>query len=181
MEMKNIQQHTDMGAHPHKRGFALLVAVIFMSVMLAFALTLGSVGYKQGVLSSSAVGSQYAFYAADAALECALYADYKAAPPLVPNPFTDVGTNKLKCNNAEWNVTVTSKVIGSRTYSYSEARLTPDADVDSKRELCADIVVYKPTDGTGKTWIFSQGYDVSCDSLNGSGRYSSRGIKFSYN
>ena len=57
------------------RGFALLVAIIFMSVMLTFGLALGALGYKQKVLASSSLGSQYAFYVADAALECILQAD----------------------------------------------------------------------------------------------------------
>src|SRR3989344_5641097 len=57
------------------RGFALLVAVIFMSVMLSFGLSLGSLAYKQTVLTASAIESQYAFYVADSALECALLAD----------------------------------------------------------------------------------------------------------
>ena len=51
-----------------QRGFALLIAIIFMSVMLSFGLALGSLAYKQQVLASSAIQSQYAFYAADSAL-----------------------------------------------------------------------------------------------------------------
>ena len=46
-----------------------------MSVMLSFGLALGSLGYKQQVLASGAIASQYAFYVADTALECVLYAD----------------------------------------------------------------------------------------------------------
>ena len=60
-----------------QRGFALLVAVVFMSVMLSFGLALGSLSYKQQVLAGASVQSQYAFYAADAGLECALYEDQK--------------------------------------------------------------------------------------------------------
>jgi hypothetical protein len=61
-----------------KRGFVLLVAVIFMSVMLSFGLALSSLSYKQQVLTSSAIESQYAFYAGDSGLECALYSDQKS-------------------------------------------------------------------------------------------------------
>ena len=60
-----------------KKGIALLVTVIFMSVMLAFGVTLASLAYKQSVLASTAAQSQTAFFAADAALECALYADQR--------------------------------------------------------------------------------------------------------
>src|SRR5450759_3445707 len=80
-----------MAIKTENRGFALLIAVIFMSVMLSFGLALGSLGYKQQVLASGAIESQYAFYAADAALECALYADqqlgtftYQSSPAPAP-------------------------------------------------------------------------------------------------
>src|SRR5580658_7382511 len=86
---------TMMTAKQTQRGFALLIAVIFMSVMLSFGLALGALAYKQEVLASSAVESQYAFYAADAGLECALYADqvqnlfaYPATDPHSPPTAT---------------------------------------------------------------------------------------------
>ncbi len=68
-----------------------------MSVMLAFGLALGSLSYKQQVLASSAVESQYAFYAADAGLECGLYADQQqnlfaypqSNPPAAPTAVCD--------------------------------------------------------------------------------------------
>ena len=70
-----------------KKGIALLVTVIFMSVMLAFGVTLASLAYKQSVLASTASLSQVAFFAADAALECALYADQRQGPSIYP-PYT---------------------------------------------------------------------------------------------
>src|ERR1043166_6855304 len=69
-----------MAINNAQRGFTLLVAVIFMSVMLSFGLALGALGYKQLTLASIAIESTYAFYAADAALECALYADQQSSP-----------------------------------------------------------------------------------------------------
>lgn len=57
------------------RGFTLLISVVLASVVLAIGLALLDIAYKQVILSSSARNSQYAFYAADAALECALYYD----------------------------------------------------------------------------------------------------------
>src|SRR3990167_3135616 len=80
-------------------GFTLLIAVIFMSVMLAFGLALGSLSYKQQVLASDAIQSQYAFYVADAALECALYADQQqgifAYPPENPD-----STPSITCDDS---------------------------------------------------------------------------------
>ncbi len=58
-----------------QRGFTLLIAVILTSVLLSVGLALLDVAYKQVTLSSTARQSQTAFYAADSALECALYWD----------------------------------------------------------------------------------------------------------
>ena len=57
------------------RGFTLLIAVILTAVLLSVGLALLDIAYKQIVLSSTAKQSQTAFYAADSALECALYWD----------------------------------------------------------------------------------------------------------
>ncbi len=63
-----------MRFQPH-RGFTLLIAVVLTSVLLAVGIALLDIAYKQVILSTTAKQSQYAFYAADSAMECALYAD----------------------------------------------------------------------------------------------------------
>lgn len=156
------------------KGFTLLVAVIFMSVMLSFGLALGSLSYKQQVLASGAIQSQYAFYAADAGLECALYADQQQGlfayptsdPPSVP---------MMTCDNA-------APVSATKVWSgppISRWIITSRLSLDLGKR-CADITVYKPKVGT--TYIFSQGYDVSCAtvSLPDGARFSARGINVHY-
>ena len=165
-----------------KRGFALLIAVIFMSVMLTFGLALGSLAYKQQVIASSGVESQYAFYAADAALECTLYADQQedlfayanhGAPGslVCGGVATQIGsgTNGPNCFNT----------TGCTGEWVSTTRIPLGND-------CADVTVYKPS-GAGKTYLFSQGYDLSCTQLAQvvagnvtSARYASRGVEASY-
>lgn len=157
-----------------ERGFALLIAIIFMSVMLSFGLALGSLGYKQQILASSAIESQYAFYAADAALECVLYADqqqglfaYTAiAPPSAP---------LMSCDNA---APISADIV---SHSATQWIIAERLSLDSGRR-CADITVYKPSPGTGTTYLFSQGYDVSCDTVAnpGGARFVSRGIHARY-
>ena len=156
------------------RGFALLIAVIFMTVMLTFGLALGSLGYKQQVLASSAVESQYAFYTADAALECALYADQKQnlfaytadseapAPVMTCDAAAPVSASVLSHVAGEW-------VIATRLSFDSGTR-------------CADVTVYKPAPDTGTAYLFSQGYDVSCAKVASLGetRFVSRGLHASY-
>ncbi len=154
------------------RGFTLLVAVIFMSVMLAFGLALGSFSYKQQVLASSAIQSQYAFYAADAALECLLYADQQQ------NAYNYASHSELNAPNA----LICDNLSGTRrSYSYSATQLIVSYRLSlDNGTRCADVTVYKPASGT--TYLFAQGYSVSCTTVDtpSGARFSSRGIQVRY-
>lgn len=166
-----------MAVKKTQQGFALLIAVIFMSVMLAFGLALGSLSYKQQVLASSAVQSQYAFYAADAGLECALYADQRenrfAYPPSAPS-----SPPAMTCDNS-------SPISSSFSYTASQFVVLNRISLDSNKR-CVDVTVYKysapqpPNNVT--TYIFSQGYDVSCSTVASPGgtRFVARGLNASY-
>ena len=163
-----------------KNGFALIVAVIFMSVMLSFGLALSSLGYKQAVLASSALESQYAFYAADGGLECALYADQQQ------NLFAYTSNMSatapvMNCDGiAPYSASVQSHTASSWTIL---ERLSIDAG--TSRPHCADITIIKPNPSptsTSTTYIYSQGYDVSCDTVAspGLGRYVTRALGIRY-
>lgn len=161
-----------------QRGFALLIAVIFMSAMLTFGLALGSLGYKQQVLASSAIQSQYAFYAADSALECALYADqqlnlFAHVPPGSP----PVPAPTMVCDNSE----PISAIVLPGSHTATEWAIELRLSLDSGTR-CADVTIYKPApNSTSMTYIFSQGYDVSCAALGGSApNFVSRGLETSY-
>src|SRR3990167_4948503 len=91
-----------------ERGFALLIATVLSSIALAVGLAVTDIVYRQVVLSSAAKQSQYAFYAADSALECALYFDqqqgtfaYQASPP---------GSVSISCAASEGAVPVSLAV-----------------------------------------------------------------------
>ena len=154
-------------------GFTLLIAMIFMSLMLSFGLALSSLAYKQEVLSSSAIESQYAFYAADAALECALYADQQK------NLFAYASSNSapapvLTCDGAApVSATVLSRTAGRWVIG---TRLSFDSN-----KRCADVTVYKPA-GNGETYLFSEGYDVPCLTVAspGNARFTIRGVQSHY-
>lgn len=162
-----------MGIKNSKRGFTLLIAVIFMSVMLALGTALASLGYKQELLASTAIESQYAFYAADAGLECGLYADQQSNL-FAYDPNLSATTPSMVCDGA----TPVSAVTVSHTITkwVTATRLSLDS---GKR--CADVTVYKPN-GAGTNYLFSQGYDVPCTTVaapNGA-RFNARGIKVHY-
>ncbi len=155
-----------------KNGFVLLVAVIFMSVMLSFGLALGSFSYKQQVLASSAIQSQYAFYAADAALECALYFDQQKSPSLFAHPpSAPSSAPDIICDN---------DVPISKSFKYYSDRwvVVNRLSLDNGTR-CADVTVYK---SASDTYLFSQGYNVSCATVGApsGARFSSRGLQVSY-
>lgn len=58
-----------------KAGFALLVAVLIASVVLAVGLSMLNITLKQYIFSGIGRESEIAFYASDAGMECALYWD----------------------------------------------------------------------------------------------------------
>lgn len=172
--MTNDIQDTRMIAQSRDRGFALLIAIIFMSVMLLFGLALGSLGFKQQQLVSSALGSQYAFYVADAALECALYADQQqnlfayTSDMSAPAPImTCDGAAPISASVTEHTL---SRWVISQRFSLDGGK------------RCADVVVSKPSAGTDTTYLFAQGYDVSCTTVAGDGRnrFAARGIDARY-
>ena len=180
MAMKTV--HSKQQTVKNSRGFALLIAVIFMSVMLTFGIALGSLGYKQQVLASSAIASQYAFYVADAALECALYADQR------DNIFAynrdSVSTPLFLCDNNEPDLFTRTfrDDIGGTSIEVFQYRLSLDSG-----KHCADVTVYKysaaqpPNNLT--TYLFSQGYDVSCATVTNppdGARFASRGLSAYY-
>ena len=158
------------------QGFALLVAVIFTSVMLAFTLLVGALGYKQSVLANAARDSQYAFFAADAAMECLLLADSQRLfrySKLVPP--TEVPDIKCNCVSAEIN--------GSQ--DYDDLRTPPRWVVTeffnfpTTPATCAKVTIYKPPVGFGRTYFFSEGYSTACPGgvLPVNGRYTVRGLQ----
>ncbi len=159
--------------HKKDEGFALLISVIFMAVMLSLSLSIGSLAYKQTILAGSATQSQYAFYAADAGLECLLYADYnKRAFENLPGP-TDLGYPKtiiFACGDQ--SVDMVMVAVGT-DYFHGEQSVT----IDGTR--CVDVSIYKPN-GLGKTWLFSQGYDIPCGAFTTASRYASRGLRSNY-
>jgi hypothetical protein len=57
------------------KGYAILFAVVIVSIISLLAIGLSNSTYKQLILSSLAKDSQTAFFQADTATECALYAD----------------------------------------------------------------------------------------------------------
>jgi hypothetical protein len=178
-----------------KKGFALLIAVIFISVVLALGTALGSIGYKQQVLALNAARSVYAFYAANAALECALFDMQSHSenqdPYSYPNwPYGtgNLGKPKPSCGAATNDsgtylmldlchdeLDCPNKRITRKRFELAflnHPTLTPNTGT-----LCADVTVYEKSGRpAGENLVFAQGYDVPCAKVGTSARIVTRGI-----
>ena len=149
------------------RGFTLLIAVILTSVLLSVGLALLDISYKQVVLSSTARQSQYAFYAADSAIECALYWDQKV------NTFAyGIGTAPIECGGQSIPV-VSSTANGVRTSTF---------DTPCVNNVTASVTIYKTNGGScsagsATSCIYATGYNT-CNASDP--RRIERGLKVFY-
>lgn len=150
---------------PPHRGFTLLIAVVISSVILSLALALIDVAYKQIVLASTAKQSQYAFYAADSALECILYYDQKS-DAFGTNPS---GLSSISCNGMD--IPFTSSGSGPKV-----TLLTIECPGVEDSEQ-ARVEIYKEYPEFPPTRIYANGYS-SCSTTDT--RRIERGIKVSY-
>ena len=148
------------------RGITLLIAVILSTVVLTVAIALLDVTYKQVVLASSATESDFAFYAADTAMECALYYDQQQASfdyASAANSFA------ISCNAQSITVTEPTDAGGTgfRTATWS----VPCAGGGTQ----ASVTVSKSS--VGSTVLYATGYS-SCSATDP--RRIERGLKVSY-
>ena len=130
-----------------RRGFALLIAIILTSVLLAVGIALLDIAYKQVLLASGSKNSQYAFYNADSGLECALYWDQKFNAFDYSSPMA---AGSIKCSNIAVQGYSTTKSGSTRTTNFTVP--CPGSGTS------ASVSVYKQSNGT--TNIYSNGYNT---------------------
>jgi hypothetical protein len=166
------------GARPKSSGFTLFIAIIFALVLTSIGAVLSSFALKETTLSAAAVQSQYAFYAADTALECALYADQQG----LAFDYANEGVAKtMTCDGVTINIpaaaTCYNGSTGSCQANYREIRLSSIAIDGGAR--CASLDIFKPS-GFGPSYIFAQGYNVSCATINTNSAAVIRGLEATY-
>ena len=147
------------------RGFTLLIAVILSSVLVSITLSLIDIAYKQVVLASTATQSEYAFYNADSALECALYWDQKF------NAFdysAPLSSNTIVCGN----LPITGYSATSLNGSTKQTKFTIQCPTGG---TAGTVTVEK--NSSGGTSLFGNGYNTC--SINDKRRIE-RGIKATY-
>ena len=134
------------------RGFTLLYAVLVSSLMLSIGLAIFNITIKELLLSSAARESQFAFYAADTGIECALFWDIQA------NAFAVSNTKSIECAGK------TIESVGGAGYGSAS---TFDIDL-SPLPYCATVSVTKQQKSNStprRTIIESRGYNT-CDTTN---------------
>jgi hypothetical protein len=151
-------------------GFTLLIAVVTTSLLLLVSFVVGNIAYKQLLLASTAEESQYAFYAADSGLECALYWDLKnvsvsAFDVSTPGAISCAGQNISGGSQIVPTIPTEPSIIGGASDSVFYLQFTKG---------CAIVRVSKVDD---VTTVDSRGYNT-CDTS--SSRRFERGVNLSY-
>lgn len=145
-----------------QRGFVLLMSVLVASLMLVLASSMFNLVQKQIILSSIGRESQFAFYTADSALECALFWDFQYQS--FSNP---AGGTPVVCNNI---------TIGSIAFVGLEIPMSFEFDSGG---YCAKVEVTKHATYP-KTTIEARGYNTTCANLATNLRSLERAVTVNY-
>jgi hypothetical protein len=143
----------------NQKGYAILFTVVVVSAISVITAGLSNTAYKQLILSSLAKDSQTAFYQADTAGDCALYADRKFGG-LTPGPW-DCGGNILVITSD----TPVGNIATHTIYPVIEDSTDPCFRIDiTKTTIPAPIVTLPEIqeDDVIQTRISAKGYNI-CD------------------
>lgn len=167
--MKNIQN----------RGFTLLLSALVSSIVLSLGASIFTLARKQVTLSSLGRDSQYAFYAADQAVECALYWDSRWNYFGTSTPSALVAPSDPQCAGQHW-IPAGGALGGSRplypywvdfTYAPTSGSVSYCAIVRVMKTLVAGIV---------QTTIHADGYSTSCTTMGTNPRSLQRSVELHY-
>lgn len=134
-----------------------MLAALTASLLLLLSAAMFNIVRKEIILSSTSRDSQFAFYAADAGAECALYWDFRF------NSFED-GATEITCENAAIPITT-----GTNTYDFE---FEPQGN-------CVRVRVEKRSSHP-RTVIESRGYNSSCTAIATNPRALERAVELQY-
>lgn len=163
-------------------GFALLLTLVVVSVVLAIGLILVDITLKQLTLSGTGRDSEIAFHAAHAGAECAQYtrysnspADFKGSSPTLEYCLgnTSVGgdyslvTSRVHLSQYEldWTAGSDGRCTQIDMYLFDAANAQVSYDIEAYDQ---DINEVCPQ-GSICTFVLSRGYSRSCDVVNAPG------------
>lgn len=79
-------------------GFTLFIAIVLTATLLLVSTGIITIAVREAFLTSANRHSQEAFYAADTALECAIYWDLKGSPDTGESAFSLTNPDGIECN-----------------------------------------------------------------------------------
>lgn len=161
------------------RGMTLFISVIIMGILLLISFALVNITLKNTLFASSGRDSQYAFYAADAGVECAVYWDSKFDPSKFAtstsgSPISCAG-NSISTGQAILGTTTLVMIGGGGSGNPTSAFGFVMSQGINPTSYCAIVTVTKNINGT--TYIKSRGYNT-CDISNP--RRVERGVEVTY-
>lgn len=164
------------------RGMTLFIAVTVMGILLFISFAVVNIALKSTIFASSGRDSQFAFYAADAGLECAIYWDSRFDPSKFATSTSGVSVTcaGTTITDGQLNIsgTTTSARIGgggdTNPTSIFSFIMNQTGKVEDRVPYCAVVTVTKNANGT--THIYSRGYNTCLDSS----RRIERGIEVDY-
>lgn len=160
-----------------ERGFTLLLAALVASIVLGLGAAIFQLAQKQLILSSIGRDSQFAFYAADTAAECALYWDFRYS---YFGTTTPSGAENPLCDLEEIGATGRSETF---PYTMTSAQMNFFQDASPSGGYCAQVFVTKsidPTTSAIRTLVHADGYSINCDSILTSPRALQRSVELHY-
>lgn len=135
------------------KGFVILFTILIAAIIMVIGLGIYSIASRETVLSGTAREAQYAFYAADAGVECALYAqsldNAGVSGTLI---FDNPSGSPFDCGSS---VRVSGNGTTITPYTFNIV-------VDPVRRTCAKVSVYDVAglpSGPARR-IVSQGYNI---------------------
>ena len=136
-----------------QKGFTLLLAVVLSSLLLSIGIAVFNSTFKGLELSSLGRDSQFAFYSADAGLECALYWDIRESA-FATSSASILSTSSVECR--EQNIADGWSLSRDATSARTTFTLFFPPE-----EACAIVVVDKrEVLGVETTTIESRGYNT---------------------
>jgi Tfp pilus assembly protein PilX len=154
-----------------QKGFTLLMAALVASIALSLGAAIFNIAHKQVNLSSLGRDSQFAFYAADMATECALYWDVRVQYWSSSTPPTSV-----TCENQ----------VASTTFAYAAPTSTFTFQYQPNGGLmqtCASVTVTKVWNASTqsiRTVIHGDGFNEPCNLISTSAQSLQRSVELNY-
>ena len=166
----------DATAASSSRGFTILLAALVSSLVLSLGISVFTIARKSITLSTLGRDSQFAFYAADTAAECALYWD--GLPRDAFNTTTPAASIRCDDPDPPSPISVTNNLP---TWPGTVFTIGGGADADHQFEpngYCAIVTVTK-RDSFPFTIIHADGYSVPCAERESNPRTLQRSVELS--